>query len=184
MRSKEVVQRQIKALKSPYIFWTKRELNALPNILDEEENILAITSGIMKKRTWLAVCTDRRLLFLNHNMFLGAQQIQFPLDRVQSIDYDFIVAVGSIRVNDGVHTIELGLILQTAILPFVKITQNAMHDYRHKIMQSARTPSAPSTHSAVGASVADQIEKLANLKEKGYITDEEFQQQKKKILSA
>lgn len=183
MHTQESVAQQIAQLEKPYIFWTKREISALPEILNNDEKIVALTSGMMKNRTWLLICTDRRMIFLNHNMFLGAQQIQMPLDRIQSVNHDFVIAVGTIRVSDGDTVISLGMILQPAIVPFVKATQNAIHDYKKKIMESARTPHS-NTPQPSANNVIEQIEKLAMLKEKGYITELEFQQQKKRVLEA
>jgi len=176
MPTLEEVNRQIRALKNPYIFWTRKEIKALPEILSEGEQIKAITSGMLNSRTWLIVCTDQRLIFLNHGMILGVQQIQMPLDRVQSIDHQFLIFFGSIRVYDGVSYTSIGMILQSAILPFVKATQEAMAAYRQKLYSGGKT-------TGTGTDIASQIEKLAELKEKGHLTDEEFQEQKRKLLN-
>lgn len=173
MQTRESIDNQIKALKAPYIFWTRKEIGALPEILADDERIKALTSGIVGNRTWLVVCTDRRLIFLNHGMILGVQQTQIPLDRVQTIDHEFLIAFGSISVYDGVHVTKVGLVLQSAILPFVKATQEAIHEYRQKLASGAKNESVD---------IASQIEKLARLKENGYITEDEFQHQKRKLL--
>lgn len=170
------VHRQIESLPArPYIFWTRKEIRALPEILAEGEVIKGLTSGMINGNTWLVVCTDTRLVFLNCGMVLGVQQIQMPLDRIQSIDHQFTILFGSLKVYDGVSYTTIGLILKSAILPFVKATQQAMHEFRQKLYGAKITPSND---------VASQLEKLADLKERGHLTEEEFQAQKHKLLSS
>jgi hypothetical protein len=166
------VKAQINAYKDRYIFWTHKEIRALPKILDANESIKAVTSGMVANSTWLAVCTDRRLIFLNCNMFIGLQQVQMPLNRVQSIDHEYTLVIGSITVFDGINKFRLGLVLKESIMPFVKVTEEMINRVRVQA-----TPAQAGT-----PDVASQLAKLAELKEKGYLTEEEFQQQKKKLL--
>lgn len=178
MPTLDEVYRQINAIPNPpYIFWTRKEIKALPKILDEGEQIRALTSGMIETSTWLIVCTDRRLIFLNHGMFIGVQQIQMPLDRIQSIDHSFMICFGSIRVYDGINVTTVNLILKSAILPFVKATEEAMYALRKAGTQQNAAP-APAV-----ADIAGQIARLAELKEKGHLTEEEFQSQKRKLLA-
>ena len=129
-------------------------------------------------KTWLAVCTDRRLIFINRGMVLGVEQVQMPLDRVQSIDHQFRIFFGSIRLFDGINVLTLGLVPKSAIMPFVKATEEAMYAYRHA------QPPAAAQAAAHPTDIASQIQKLADLKEKGHLTEEEFQMQKKKLLGS
>jgi hypothetical protein len=178
MTTLEEINRQIDACPNTYIFWTRKEIRALPEIMDRGETIKALTSGMFNSCTWLAVCTDRRLIFINRGMFWGTELIQMPLDRVQSIDNQFTIFFGFIRVFDGINEFTLNMVLKSSILPFVKATQEAMYTMRNATVKVSNVnPSHP-------ADVASQLEKLAELKEKGYLTDEEFQSQKRKLLSA
>ena len=176
MLTAEDINRQIEALPDTYIFWTKKEIRTLPKVLDKNERIVALTSGIVNSRTWLAVCTTRRLLFLNCNMFIGFEQVQMPLDRIQSIDQQFTLFFGSISVFDGVNVFYLRMVRKSSIMPFVKATEEAMYSFKHTQSDTVHTP-APQ-----GLDVASQLVKLAELKEKGYLTEVEFQAQKKKLL--
>ena len=168
------VNKQIKAYGHAYIFWTKKEIRALPEILDAHESIKALTSGMANGSTWLAVCTERRLIFLNRNMFIGLEQVQMPLDRVQSIDHFFALFFGTIKMFDGVNVFTLNMVLKDSILPFVKATEAAMYALKHPTIHTPQTTSND---------IASQLTKLAELKEKGYLSDAEFQEQKKKLLS-
>jgi hypothetical protein len=175
MPSLEEIREQINAYPHRYIFWTKKEIRALPEILDDDERILAITSGMRDGATWLLVCTNRRLIFLNRGMFFGLRQIQLPLDRIQSIDHSAVILFGNISVWDGASSISIRMVLESSILPFVRITEEAMYALR----KGQSKPAA----AAQPLDVASQLAKLAELKEKGHLTDAEFQAQKKKLLS-
>jgi|CXWL01.1.fsa_nt_gi hypothetical protein len=167
------IKRQIDAYRHSYIFWTKKEIRALPEILEHDESVKAITSGLMNNATWLAVCTEKRVIFINRGMLYGIRQIQIPLERIQAIDHEATIFFGSITVWDGASAFTISMVLKNSILPFVKATQEQMHALRGQI-KSAPQPAA--------MDIASQLERLANLKEKGHLTEEEFQSQKKKLL--
>ena len=173
MPTLEEIKRQVSAYPHRYIFWTQKEVRALPEILYDDEKIKAVTSGMMNGATWLLVCTDRRLIFLNRGMFYGLRQVQLPLDRIQSIDHSATIAFGSISVWDGASSISINMVLKGSIPPFVRATEEAMYALRKGAKPASAT--AP-------LDVASQIAKLAELKEKGHLTDAEFQAQKKKLL--
>jgi hypothetical protein len=173
MPSLAEVKREIEACPGRYIFWTQKEVRALPKILEPNEKIKAITSGLMNHATWLAVCTNQRIIFLNCGMFFGVRQVQLPLERIQSIDHEFSLVFGSIRVWDGASAFTMSMVLKSSIPPFVKATQEAMH--------KAHSPAKAATTAATD--IASQLAKLAELKEKGYLTEDEFQSQKKKLLA-
>ena len=167
------VRQQIEAYPHRYIFWTGKEVRALPAILDAGEHIKAVTSGYVNGSTWLAVCTDRRVIFLNCGMFYGVQQVQYPLDRIQSITNSFTLFFGSISVWDGATAFTINMVRKDSIAPFVKTTEETMYLQKH--LQPKPVTIQP-------VDVASQLAKLAELKEKGYLTDAEFQTQKKKLL--
>jgi len=177
MPSQAEINRQINACPGKYIFWTQKEVRALPDILDEDEQIKAVTSGLMNKTSWLGVCTNRRLIFINRGMLFGLRQVQFPLERIQSIDHAFTIFFGSISVWDGASSFTISMVLKSSISPFVKATQEAMYAWQQPKNNSAQHEPAQQT-----ADVATQLEKLAELLEKGHLTESEFQQQKKKLL--
>lgn len=172
MPTREEINRQIKAYPDRYIFWTKKEIRALPEVLDYDETVKAITSGMVDSSTWLAVCTERRVIFLNRGMVYGLRQVQFPINRIQSIDHKFAIAFGSISVWDGASAFTLNMILRTAIIPFVRKVEAQMAGLQRPQGFSVAAPT----------DVASQLEKLASLKERGHITEKEFQAQKKKLL--
>lgn len=178
MPTLEQVKKEIRALPDTYVFYTKREIDYLPAILIEGERIRALTSGFIGNRTVLAVCTSRRLLFLDKGMFFGLRQWQLGLDRVQSIDGNYLIFFGTIRIWDGASAVNMGMVWAKSIDPFIKATRTAIDEFRRisfrEVMGGGMPPPA--------VDVASQLERLAKLKEQGHLTEEEFQAQKKKLL--
>ncbi len=138
MPTLEQVHAQIKALPHKYIFYTKKEIKYLPRILDDDEQILALTSGFMNNTTWLAVCTNRRVIFLDKGMFFGLKQVQMNLDRVQSIDSSYTLVFGSIRLWDGASSFVLQMVLKESVQPFVSTVRKAIENYRRIVFHEMR----------------------------------------------
>ena len=56
---KKVVDEQIKKLGDFNRWFTEKEINYLPWVLDEGEEVKAMTSGVHKGNAWLMVVTTR-----------------------------------------------------------------------------------------------------------------------------
>lgn len=180
------VKQQIERFKHGSIIGTNKEVKTLPEVLDADEEVIAVTSGFMNNATWLAVCTPRRLIFLNCGMFFGRRQVQLPLDRIQSLDHDYTIFFGSISVWDGASSFTIRMVSKPSIVPFIRATQEAMNEmrgYSNKHKAENTTPSAAPNTTETQLDVATQLEKLASLKERGHITEAEFNAQKRKLLS-
>lgn len=193
------VKAQIKALPHKYIFYTKKEIKYLPEILTDDEHILALTSGFHSNTTVLLVCTNRRLLFIDKGMFFGLKVKQLNLDRIQSIDSSYVILFGNIQVWDGAAAYKISMVLKESIDPFVKTVRDAMQQYRSISFRDATSPQyaapTPSTRPAAipqpaatassqQVDMLEQLERLAKLRDSGHLTEEEFQQQKTKLLHA
>ena len=188
MQTLEHIWHQINTLEHKYIFYTRKEIRYLPKILSDDERILALTSGMMQNRTWLAVCTDRRILFLDRGMFFGLRQVQINLDRLQTIESDVGLAFGTIRVFDAGSRMELRLVLRSSVPPFVRTVQDAMDQYKRKMVHDLARVSSDAMGSAhttprAGTSLVHELERLAKLKADGALTEEEFAAAKAKLVS-
>lgn len=188
MQSIEQIWQQIHALPHKYIFYTRKEIRYLPKILNDNERIVALTSGFMGKQTWLVVCTSQRILYLNRGMFFGLRQVQMNLDRIQTIDSDFGIAFGSIRTWDGAASMTVSLVLKSSVAPFVKAVQDAMDRYKrymvHELAKAASNANAPkpSQGSATSPHLITELERLAKLKTDGLLSEIEFTAAKAKLL--
>jgi hypothetical protein len=190
MLSLATIHQQIAALPHRYVFYTKKEIRYLPEILSEDEQILALTSGFANGKTWLCVCTNHRILFINRGMFFGLHQVQMNLDRVQSIDSSHTIFFGSIRIWDGVTSMAVSLILKSSIAPFVRATQQAIDRYKrsmvHDLMNTVQ--SAHNTAKSAGSlhqptPWLDELSRLSAMKKEGMLSEEEFLTAKRKLLA-
>jgi Bacterial PH domain len=181
MPTYEEILDQIKSLPHRYIFYTGREIKALPKIMIEGEEVRALTSGYHGKRTVLAVCTNRRIIFLDKGMFFGMRQWQIALDRVQSIDGNYLIVFGTIRVWDGAAPIEMSMVWARTIDPFIKAVRQAIDDFKRLSFQEL---SRGTEINSAGQSldVATQLEKLIQLKQAGHLSEDEFMRQRSKLL--
>ncbi len=182
MLTLQQVKKQIADLPHRYIFYTHKEIRYLPKVLGEGENILALTSGYLDGRTWLAVCTNRRVLLINRGMFFGLRQQQMNLDRIQAIESSYTIFFGSIRIWDGASAIGINLVLKSSIMPFVKTTQDAMDNYkRHMVHDIASNVQYART---TNISMTDELERLSKLKAAGHLSEAEFAAAKLKLLES
>jgi hypothetical protein len=98
--SKEKINKQLDEIGNFYQWFTKKEINSLPEILADDEIIYGITSGTYKGNTWLIVITQKRVVFLNKRILDGSlRQVEFPLKQISSITYDTGYILGSIKFS-------------------------------------------------------------------------------------
>ena len=97
--------------------------------------------------------------------------------------------IGDIFLSQDLNGWKKGLwILFVIVLPWIGVLSyfifrgDGMHDRNVKAMEDAAEAERAYIKNAVGLSLADELTKLADLKEKGVITESEFNDQKAKLL--
>ena len=84
--SKEVVKEQIRKVGMFHKWFVGKELRALPQVLNEGEEIAFLTSGYDGKRnTVLVVATNQRLLVMDSGFIYGSDDRAFPYNKINSI---------------------------------------------------------------------------------------------------
>lgn len=172
MKAIDAVQAEIKALGAYGDFGTKKEIKSLPEILHDDEKICALTSGLMNGNTWLIVCTNKRVIFLDKGMIYGLKQVEIPLEKINSILQKTGIFFGEVHIWDGASKMEIRNCIKRTVKPFVDAVNKATEEKKNKGV----------TAQVERVDVVSQLEKLATLLEAGLLTKEEFEQQKKKIL--
>ena len=172
-------------------FGTKKELKALPNYLEEDEVVFALTSGIMEQtetsnsfdfgtNTWLVVLTSDRFLFLDSAMLTSSVDTQtIHHDRVQAVSASQGWMLGKISVDLGSRVLVIDN-CQKATVPVIADLSNKWL----KELNEKKNPPQVSKSTPVEESPLDKLEKLANLHSMGALTDDEFKMTKEKILSS
>lgn len=159
-------------------YFSRKEIKYLPEVLVGGEEILALTSGFLNGQTWLVVCTNLRVLFLDKGMLGGLKSIETRLDKVNSVGHKLgAMWGGQIDIWDGSSKMEIQKMPKDSVKNFVTVLNLAIE--KRKTASSGATTVVH--HEAVD--VAGQLQKLAALKEQGVITEAEFSAQKAKLLS-
>lgn len=154
-------------------FFTKKELNYLPEILREDEDVLAFSSGLMDGNTWLITLTNKRIIFLDKGMIWGLKQTAIDLEKINSISGKTGLIFGDILIEDGAKERKITNVWKKTVKIFTNMVQDAIENNR----KSNRQPQIKEDNPYA------KLEKLAELKEKGIISEEEFNIEKQKILS-
>ena len=156
-------------------FFTKKELNFLPEVLMDDEELLAFSSGLMDGNTWLISLTNKRIILLDKGMLYGLKQTSIPLEKVQNVSGSTGIIFGDISVSDGSKTHQITNVIKHTVKPFTNMVQKQLEVLKNK--------SSTSTTSNNEVDPIEKLEKLAGLLEKGILTPEEFASEKEKILS-
>lgn len=172
------VYKQIRQVENAELFGTRKEIQYLPQILSENEQILALVSGLMEGKTWLVVCTSKRVIFLDKGMFYGLKQSEIPLQKINSIEQNSGFIFGEITIWYGSHKMLMTNVKKRCITGFVNSTNKAIEDCRMRDNNSRNNDEGLSQEL-----VADELTKLAKLRDQGVLSEEEFSQMKKKLIS-
>ena len=177
MRTLESIKEEIAALGEVDLFGTAKEVTHLPEILHDDESIKYLTSGLMDGTTWLIVCTQKRILLLDHGFLFGFKQSEMNLENINSISYQTGLRFGSIEIWHGGARMLIENCDKKTVKPFTDAVNAAIQAIKKG---QGNTPQNPVTSSS--DDVVSQLERLASLMEKGILSQEEFQAQKKKLL--
>lgn len=172
----EEIQKRLKELGQIDMFGTKKEVKELPNIMYDGETLEYLMSGFMNGNTWLIVCTNKRILFLDKGLIFGCKQLEIPLDKVNSVETSKGLLLGSIKVWDGASAMKIDNVQKFALQPFVTAVNKAREALKNNNQQIKVEKNDESND------YIKELEKLAELKEKGIITEEEFLSKKKQLL--
>lgn len=156
-------------------FFTRKELAFLPQILSHGEQVLAFTSGFMEGGSWLVTLTDRRIIFLDKGLLFGLKQTAIELDKVNSISGSTGLLFGRITVEDGASQRLISNVRKQTVTAFTNRARDAVQARKFVLAQGAR---------AGAPDVVSQLERLMHLLERGAISSQEFQYQKRRLLSS
>lgn len=154
----------------PAAFMVKGDVKELTKIIRDEEDIEDMLQGRHNNKQGILVATSKRILFINKGVVYGLTVLDFSYDKMTSIDYTTGILEGKLTLYaTGNATIIDNVIPKKRVREFGE-------NIRSKLGKSSNVGDT--------TSVGDQIEKLFSLKQKGILTDEEFANQKQKLLAS
>ena len=161
-------------------YWNTTELQYLPNVLTNDETIVAFANGVYADISGIIVGTTTRLFFLGKP----------PLDEAQVTDFEwqYVDSVQS-EVTDGYAAL---LISYSGDIHYIEnVSQYDADRFCNNVAANIEgfgdQADAEQQDNTAAASIAEtdvpaQLEKYADLKNKGVITQAEFDAKKKKLL--
>lgn len=172
---KQIVDKQIAQLGHFYKWFTKKERNYLHEVMTPGETIHAMTSGFLDGNTWLVTVTDKRVLFLDKGIIYGLKQMELPLSHISAVSHKTGLLFGKIEVSSAGGTKVISQIQKKDVAKVAQIISD--------LVNSPKETQTPSAQAGAKEDIVSQLERLANLKNQGILTEEEFNQQKAKLLS-
>lgn len=167
----------------PMKLGVRKELKTLPSYMNEGEHIAHLTSGNYNGKAGLIVATDRRVLFLSAGV-MGSQFEDIPLSKITSVQQSSAMLSASLVVHASGTKVEISNVIpKEAAKTLAEYVRSRTSDQS----PGTTSPEAATTESAASAQspepdLADQIRRLAELRDDGLLTDEEFSAKKRNLL--
>lgn len=144
---------------------------ALADLIRQDERILAAIAGEYDGKYGAAAATDRRVVVVGRS---GG------LFKKTSSDEFLYQTITSVEVKTGLAQAKVEIVVPGNRAVVDKVPNALATTFAATVRQqiaAAHAPAAPA-----GVDVAAQLERLASLRERGLLTDEEFETQKRKLL--
>jgi hypothetical protein len=171
-------------------FGTMKELDGLPGQLQKGEVVFGFTAGIMSSNsdsnitdwlpnTWLLVLTDRRFLFLDAALLTKSIDVHSILHKnVQGV----LVSQGFILGKISIETGSRSTVIDNCEKRTVKIIGDLANDWLQILEE--RKSNHQESYAGSSDSGLDKIKKLGELKALGFVSEQEFNDAKAKILAS
>ena len=161
----------------------KGEHDLLYDVLQENENIEAIVGGMfspeLKSAGWslragIIVATNHRVLFLDKGMLGNKEVADMPYASIETVAYSTGLFMAGIKITGrGTANYQIENVPKNEVQAFVDVVRTHL---------MAKNIAAQTTDNTSAHLVADEIEKLASLMERGFLTSQEFDAKKKQLL--
>lgn len=175
MDTSDKVKQELIAAKVFDLTFVKKEIKALPEVLDDTETIKYACSGVLDGHTWLVVCTNKRVIFLNKNMVFGMDQKEIPLSVINAVSYSKQFVSGTVSITNGANV--------TGIEKINAVAAPIMAKTIREQMAAIKSPTQSQTVVKSTPDVPDEIRKYKQLLDDDIITQEEFDAKKKELLN-
>lgn len=156
-------------------YWGRREISELESILISDEKLFALTQGTYNNGNGILVGTNKRLIFIDKGLIFGLKIEDFGLDKITSIQYESGLLLASIKILASGNIAKIENVDKAEAKDFCEKARIKLSEIKNsepiQIIQNNQID------------VADQLLKLSKLKEQGILTEDEFLQQKNKLLN-
>ena len=155
----------------------KRDVLALPEILADDEAVVRIIEGFYEGGWGVLVATDRRMVFVDKALLGGRVKVEdFPYDRITSIQYDTGFVYGGLTIHAAGNRAEIANLPKDRCRDFAESIRRRIDEARSSV------PTAMASGPSRTEDLPGTLERLADLRDRGILTEEEFQGKKRQIL--
>ncbi|REC59715.1 hypothetical protein DRF65_24485 [Chryseobacterium pennae] len=190
-RSDEI-QEQILALNTKLSSSVNDEVDELVKVLDTDEKIVAIADAkyLHNNTNGLLLATQRKVLFLNRKFFGNIYKKEFPHQNINTVLDDIREKDSSLKILTNGPTADFILDGSNSAQLFCKAIERYIKSSENKEKQQLTQPELKASAFQPSQSIQeedpsvvfDKLEKLGRLRDNGILTDDEFAEQKKKLL--
>ncbi len=154
-----------------------RDVRSLPDVLESDESVYAVVSGMYERRIGIIAVTDKRVIFVNKGMInLTVEVIYFK--NLSALRYHKGTILGEIILYTHGSRERISSISNRHVQPLVDLIQ-------HQIEKSqTQSQIIAPIQVNLSTSVSDEIMKLAELRNQSIISDEEFTQMKANVIQS
>jgi len=173
------------------VYGTKKEIEELPNLLQDDEVILYATSGLLDAdgvldffgvrdstgATVLAVLTDRRTIFVDKGLLWGLKVADIPIDVINSVTCVKGLIFGSISITHGSRSFCIKNVDKNSAAIFSDKAREQM-----SVLKKTQKTDGQSQTVVSAKSPIEQVKELKELLDMDIITKEEFEKKKYELL--
>ncbi|MGN7863708.1 PH domain-containing protein [Chryseobacterium sp. 22458] len=189
------IKDQIAALNARLSIFVNSEVKELVNVLDKNEKIIAIAEGkyLYNNLEGILVSTESRVIFVDKKFFGGVFENEFLHYKITSMQHSTGLMSSELKIFTDSFKAEFKLYNRNS----AKIFYDAIHGYvynsgnqsaqqqqqqQQQSVQQSEKPQQGTIKKEDAAVIFEKLEKLGKLRENGILTEEEFAEQKKKLL--
>lgn len=181
------IKDQIVALNAQLSIFANTEVNELVNVLDSNEKLIAIAEGkyLYNNLEGILVSTERRIIFIDKKLLGSVTEDEFPHHKIASVQHSYGLISSELKLftRDGIKA-EFKLYNRNAAKNFYESIQSYINRLQNSSVETQKYNQSTEEISKKDETIAifDKLEKLGKLRESGILTNEEFEEQKKKLL--
>lgn len=158
----------------------KRDIRKLPEYLNSGETVLAMTGGRVGSNQGLLVATDRRALFVSEGIINHSFE-DFPYDRITTVTSSTGMLLGKVIVHTGGAARVVDQVVKGEAEAVAAIIRERVEaTTRDRYPGNSAPIQASSDQAPVG--IAAELRELAELRDAGVLTPDEFANQKARLL--
>nr|WP_296777363.1 PH domain-containing protein [Rhodococcus sp. (in: high G+C Gram-positive bacteria)] len=157
----------------------KRDIRKLPEYLNAGETVLLMAGGRTGGNNGLLVATNRRALFVAEGLINHSHE-DFPYDRITSVTTNR----GMLLAKIVVHTGGAARIIENIAKSEAEAVSAIIRERVEAVTRERSQPVQPAPAAVVSATgIAAELRELAELRDLGVLTSDEFETQKQKLLN-